>query len=136
MPLLKGTKIYSILANKCPRCHEGDFFQTHNPYDLRNFDKLHDRCQHCNENFTREPGFYIGSMYISYALSTALTVVTFVLFVVLLGFDELRVLYVLLPAFVFLLPVSFRTARLIWINIFVRYNRQKARNNKPDVVRL
>ncbi|WP_247234943.1 DUF983 domain-containing protein [Telluribacter sp. SYSU D00476] len=134
--MLKGTKIYSILANKCPRCHEGDFFQIRNPYDLKNFDKLHDRCPCCDENFVREPGFYIGSMYISYALSTALTVVTFVLFVVLLGCDVLSVLYVLLPAFVFLLPVSFRTARLIWINIFVRYNRQRAqqaRQRKPEV---
>lgn len=25
--MLKGTKLYSILFNKCPRCQEGDFFE-------------------------------------------------------------------------------------------------------------
>ncbi len=124
--MFKRTRLFSILTNKCPRCHEGDFFKTKNPFDLRNFDKIHDRCSRCGENFMREPGFYIGSMYISYALSTAMTVTTFVVFVLLLDFDVIHVLYVLLPLFVLLLPVFFRTARIIWLNIFVGYDPLKA----------
>jgi uncharacterized protein (DUF983 family) len=135
--MFKGTRLYSILANKCPRCHEGDFFKTKNPYDLKDFDKINGHCPVCGENFEREPGFYIGSMYVSYALSTALTVSTFVIFVLLLDFDVLNVLYVLLPLFIVLLPVFFRTARIIWLNLFVGYSPEKAqlaRQRKSDKV--
>ncbi|CAG4998680.1 hypothetical protein DYBT9275_02055 [Dyadobacter sp. CECT 9275] len=124
--MFKGSKIYSILANRCPKCHQGSFFKTNNPYDLKNFDKVHDKCEFCQESFTREPGFYIGSMYVSYALSVALMVVFFLGFVIILDFNMETVLISLLISYVLLIPVWFRLARLIWINIFVKYDRQKA----------
>ena len=39
---------------------------TKTAYNLKNFDKMHKRCSHCDEDFEREPGFYFGAMYTSY----------------------------------------------------------------------
>lgn len=128
--MFKGSKLYSIATNTCPKCQTGRFFKTNNPYDLKQFDEINKECEFCKESFMREPGFYIGSMYVSYALSVALTVTVFVLFVVILDIDIYPVLYGLIPAFLLLLPVFFRTARIIWINIFVSYDPVKAQEAK------
>lgn len=125
--MFKGTSLYSIFTNTCPKCQEGKFFKTSNPYDLKNFDEINDNCKYCGESFTREPGFYIGSMYVSYALSVALTVTVFILFVLILDIDIYPVLYGLIPAFLLLLPIFFRTARIIWLNIFVSFDLEKSR---------
>lgn len=127
--MFKGTSIYSIFTNTCPKCQEGRFFKTNNPYDLKNFDEINDSCKYCGESFTREPGFYIGSMYVSYALSVALTVAVFVLFVLILDIDIYPVLYGLIPAFLILLPIFFRTARIIWLNIFVSFDPEKSKKS-------
>ncbi len=119
-------KLYSIATNTCPKCNVGPFFKTKNPYDLKNFDKTNVCCEYCSESFLREPGFYIGAMYISYALTVAMTVTAFVGFVLIFDFEIEYVLAGLILAIILLLPILFRTARIMWINIFVKYNTQKA----------
>lgn len=124
--MLKGTKLYSILFNKCPRCHEGDFFETNNAYNLKKFDKMNKHCAHCGEDFEREPGFYFGAMYISYALYVALIITSFVGYVVIFDGDALRLLYFLVPILIFAMPLFFRLGRRVWINIFVKFKREKS----------
>lgn len=134
--MFKGSKLYSIATNTCPRCNEGTFFKTSNPYDLKDFDKINSSCEYCGESFQREPGFYIGAMYISYALSVAMVITAFVGFVIIFGFDIEYVLAGLIPAIIILMPVLFRTARIIWLNIFVSYDPEIgewARQKKQDV---
>lgn len=134
--MFKGTKLYSIFSNKCPKCQTGSFFKTNNPYNLKKFDKLNEECEYCEESFTREPGFYIGSMYVSYALSVALMVVFFVGFVLILGLEMEYVLVALVVAYVVLIPVMFRLARLIWINIFVKYDPEKGEMARERKLRI
>jgi len=117
----KGTKLYSILFNKCPRCQEGDFFKRQNAFNLKTFDQMHKKCPVCGEDYEPEPGFYFGAMYVSYALYVAFTISVFVPFVLLLELDVVTFLYVLLPGIVLLTPLFFRLARRIWINFFVTY---------------
>ncbi|OIN58322.1 DUF983 domain-containing protein [Arsenicibacter rosenii] len=125
--MLKGTKLYSILFNKCPRCQEGDFFITNNAYDLKRFDKMHTHCSHCDLRFEPEPGFFFGAMYVSYAFYVAFIISTFVLFNVLLQIDLTYYLIGLIPALIMLTPFFFRLARRTWINIFVRYKPDQAK---------
>ena len=43
----KGGKLYSILFNKCPRCHEGEFMTEKNIFKLNKAFKMiksHDMC--------------------------------------------------------------------------------------------
>ncbi|RYC68202.1 MULTISPECIES: DUF983 domain-containing protein [Spirosoma] len=120
--MVKGTKLYSIVFNKCPRCQQGDFFVTKSAFNIRNFDKMHTSCPVCGQNYTPEPGFYTGSMYVSYAFYVATIVSSFVLFVAMLGFDEIDLLIGLIPALIILTPLFFRLARRVWINMFVPYD--------------
>ena len=74
MALQKGSKLYSIVKFKCPQCQEGDFFISH-PYDFKNMGKPHEHCSECGMKLSKEPGFYFGAMYVSYAFGVALFVV-------------------------------------------------------------
>lgn len=133
--MLKGTKLYSIFNNKCPRCQKGQFFKTNNPFNLKQFDKMNDHCEICNESFEREPGFYVGGMYGSYALYTALITIIFVSCVVILGINIFYVLAVLIPIIIASQPLFFRWGRLLWINIFVKYDPEAAKGTKKTTPR-
>ena len=54
----------SIWNYKCPKCRKGDLFVK--PFDLKKPLEMHDRCEHCNQKFEPEPGYYFGAMFISY----------------------------------------------------------------------
>jgi hypothetical protein len=121
--MLKGTKVYSIIANKCPRCQEGDFFMYKNPYNLKKFDKMNDSCPVCDESFDIEPGFYQGAMYVNYALSIAAGVGWFILVYLFYGFDPVIFVVSFSIVLILLLPFMFRIGRLLWINFFVNYSK-------------
>lgn len=122
----KQSALYSIVNNKCPKCHEGNFFETNNPYKLSRFDKMPHNCPVCNEDFERETGFYYGAMYVSYGLTVAFGVGVFLLVSVLLGYDVVTFLVTFGVLQVVLMPVFYRMARLVWINFFVKYKEKKA----------
>jgi uncharacterized protein (DUF983 family) len=118
----KETKIYSIVNAKCPRCHEGDFYATANPYNLKKFDKMNSRCAKCGQDFEREPGFYFGATYASYAMTVAFGILMYLLSKFIFNLDDLHFLYFFPLLIILLAPIFFRTSRLIWINVFVKYN--------------
>ncbi len=120
----KETKLYSILNAKCPKCHEGDFFETRNPYALKKFDKMHKKCPVCGEDFERETGFYYGAMYVSYGVAVVFGLAVFLLMCVVLKFEEITFIITFALLQLILMPVFYRTARLIWINVFVRYKKE------------
>lgn len=124
IPFRKGTKLYSIVRQKCPRCHEGDLFLNKNPYNLNMLDKMPPRCPVCGCDFVRETGFYYGAMMISHALTTVMAVIVHFTVFHYYGWEIAPHLISLLTVIIGLFPVVFRTARTIWINMFVAY--------KPD----
>lgn len=122
--IFKNTKLYSILYNKCPKCHQGDFFVHKNPF-RKDFAKMHDNCPHCGELFNMEVGFYYGAMYVSYGLNIALGVGMFLLLVLLLKLDLLVYLFSFFGVVVVLFPWIMRISRLIYINMFVKFDSSK-----------
>ena len=120
----KGSKLYSILKFKCPKCHEGDFFISHS-YNLKKIGDLHPQCQECNLKFSKEPGFYFGAMYISYALGIAIFVGVYtadqILKLNLSLFDIFTIVGTLL---LFGTPYLFHLSKIIWANIFFHYDRK------------
>lgn len=115
------TKLYSVLKNKCPRCHEGNFFETNDPYDLKKFSRMNARCPLCNEDFQREPGYYFGATYVSYGLTVGFGIALFLLFCVVFNFGTIPFLLIFSALLILLLPLFYRFARLIWINLFVNF---------------
>ena len=122
---LKGKRLYSILNSKCPRCHEGDFHLTNNPYDLKNFGKNHEKCSECEYRFEKEPGFFYGAMYVSYGLNIALGVGMFILMVLVLHLDLLVYLFSFFGLVLILFPWIMRISRLTYINLFVKFDSSK-----------
>ncbi|WP_040006458.1 DUF983 domain-containing protein [Fibrisoma limi] len=119
-----NSRLYSIVFNKCPRCHQGDFFVTNTAFS-RHFDEMHDHCPQCGLNFTPEPGFYWASMFVSYAFFTIWTLATFFVAVLWLNIELEYYLIGLLPTLVLLTPYFFRMARRTWLTIFVKPDRHR-----------
>ncbi len=120
--------IISLFKCKCPRCREGDMFLEKNPYNLKSFMKMPEKCQVCKQPLELEVGFYYGSAYVSYALTVALSAFTFVLWWLVIGFslDDNRVFYWLITNAVILIliqPYLMRFARALWLSFFVSYNK-------------
>ena len=118
----------NLLKCKCPRCRKGDMFVEENPYKLKSTMKMYEHCPVCGQPFDIEVGFYFGSSYVSYALSVALTVASFIAWWVLIGFSlhDNRLFYWIAVNAVILIgmqPVLMRVARTLWLAFFVRYNK-------------
>lgn len=120
----KGSKLYSIFKFKCPRCHEGDLF-TSNAYDIKNFQKMHEQCPHCNLRYSSEPSFFDGAMYVSYAMQVALIITVFVALNIL-GIAQLWLIIGLsISLALVLIPITFRLSKSMYINLFVSYEPDK-----------
>lgn len=76
---------------------------------------MHDACSHCRLKFVREPGFYLGSIYVNYGL-TALIVSILYPLLLFGGYVEETPLLIASAIFVFLFPVAFFPfARSLWL---------------------
>jgi uncharacterized protein (DUF983 family) len=115
----KGTKLYSILHQKCPHCQEGDMFK-YSTFSTH-FMQMHERCPVCGFDFIQEPSFYFGAMYFSYAIQVAVFVAVY--FLLRYTADPGTWTYVLwmIIASIIILPLNFRWSRVAWINLFTKY---------------
>jgi len=121
--------ILSLLGNKCPRCRQGYLFKSKNAYELKEsrYIKMHEKCPVCGQPTELEVGFYYGTGYVSYALTVAFSVATFIAWWVLIGISiyDNRIFYWLTINSVTLLilqPVLMRLSRTMWLSWFVKYD--------------
>ena len=126
MKLLVGSKMYSVLYNKCPRCHIGRFWASNNPFKNM-FSRSLETCKTCDNCclfYELETGFWYGSMYVSYAISVAVMVLfwslTTFFFPIINIFNEILIIVL---AILLVSPVNYHISRLIWINFFIKYIR-------------
>lgn len=117
----KGDRLYSILFQKCPECHQGNLF-VDKAYS-KHFAKMPEKCSHCGLRYEPEPSFFTGAMYVSYALQVALFTTVYVALRVL--FNPVMEVYMIstIAAAVLLLPVTLRLSRAIYINFFFSYKK-------------
>lgn len=121
----KGSRLYSIFNQKCPRCHEGNVFENKNPF--KKMTAVHSNCSHCGLRYEKEPGFFFGAMYVTYMFNIAFFVTCIVAYFVLL--DQyisglfLMIFYVVMT--VILTPIYYRLSRMIWLNFFQSYEPEK-----------
>ena len=120
----KGSKLYSVLFFKCPACHEGDFFVSH-PYDLTKAGDIYKSCSVCQTKFSKEPGFYYGAMYVSYAIAVGLSLSIYLLFNVF-NYDISVELFLLVYSIFILLssPLIYALSKIIWANIFIKFHKK------------
>jgi len=115
---------------KCPRCRRGPMFKDPNAYrklKLSHIFDMYDNCPVCGQKYDLEAGFWYGTGYVSYALAVAISVATFIAWLVLIGVSatDNRVFWWLgtnALILVVLQPWLMRLSRVIYIRFFVRYD--------------
>ena len=125
---MKNSYLYSTLNNRCPRCRKGNIFVSNNAYKLSETTKMKEHCDVCGQPTEIEVGFYYGTGYVSYALSVAFSVATFIAWWVLIGFslDDTRFFWWMgtnAVLMIVLQPLFMRLSRSLWLSWFVKYDK-------------
>lgn len=110
----------------CPRCRLGDMFKNKKSYS-KGFMRMYETCEVWDQHFELEAGYYYGSGYVSYGITVAISVVTFLAWWIIIGisYDDNRIFAWLTLNAVLILalqPVLMRLARVFWLAVFVKYD--------------
>jgi len=108
----KPSTFISIARQLCPRCRSGKIFRSSIYWGLP---KMHDRCPNCSLRFNREPGYFLGAMYISYGIALVLIVALGAALWVLTQWRIDRVAIVAMVLFLPLVPMLTLLSRVLWI---------------------
>src|SRR5271155_608561 len=101
-----------ILRQRCPRCRTGSIFR-HSIF--RGFPKMHDHCPACDLEFEREEGYFLGAMYISYALALVIIVLIAALLWSVTSWSITKDTIWAIVLFLPLAPAITLLARVLWI---------------------
>lgn len=124
--------IYSTTANKCARCHKGKVFENNNPYSFKNALTMKESCSECNLKYEREPGFFYGALYVSYALMSGIFIIWFLADLLWIHMDAVTLAIIVASTMLALFPVVYRSARIIWLNFFIRFDKKYLVKNEVN----
>ena len=119
----------ALLNLRCPRCHQGKMF-TYSALNVTNFAEMPEQCPVCGQTFEPEPGFYFGSMYITFAFNVATVLVVGVLLYYLFNNPDTWVYVTVVTAVTLLFtPIILRYSRAIMLYLFggTQYNKNWVR---------
>src|SRR5215469_8221437 len=119
---IQPSTLISILRQFCPRCREGRIFRSS---IYLGFPEMHDRCLKCGLRFNREPGYFLGAMYVSYGLALVMIAA---IGVVLWGVTNWRVDKIAIWAVVSFLPFApmlTLLSRVLWIYLDQKLDPEK-----------
>ncbi|MFM7107763.1 MAG: DUF983 domain-containing protein [Planctomycetaceae bacterium] len=106
------------LALRCPRCGHGRLF--------RGWFRMHADCAACGASFAREPGFYLGSIYLNYGVTVIVTGALYAALAGGCGVAPEAALAACLVVAVVLPVVFFRHARSLLLAIDGTVNRRQS----------
>jgi len=107
--------LQAILEARCPQCRIGKMFK-HPLSQVSKFSDMHTHCPSCQLRFEVEPGFFIGAMYVSYAMSLALFVVVSLGVYLLFNNPSFYYYIIAIPLVVLiLLPIMYRYSRILFL---------------------
>ena len=114
----------AIITAKCPKCRVGNIYA--NPVYSFSGQKMLKSCPHCEMVFEKEPGYFYGAMYVSYAFIVAELVTLAIGTSVLTGSKNPWLYTIILLSVVGLLaPFNLRYSRVIlmhWLTPGLRYH--------------
>jgi uncharacterized protein (DUF983 family) len=101
-----------ILHQRCPRCRTGTIFR----YSIfRGFPKMYDRCPVCDLKFDREPGYFLGAMYVSYGLGVVIVAILAAILWYATGWWVTKDTIVAVLIFLPVAPTITLFSRVLWI---------------------
>jgi uncharacterized protein (DUF983 family) len=92
---------------RCPRCGRTRIF--------RRWFSMHERCHACGFVYEREPGYFIGAIYVNYALTVAVVLSTVLGLDLTVGLSLTQQLALGVPLAVLLPLAFFPYARSLWL---------------------
>jgi len=113
----KNNLVLSVLKEKCPHCGEGNVFEKKK--NIFQFPVMHAKCPICDYKFDREPGYFLGAMYLSYGLAVLQGIITFLICFFLFPNLPTIAIPLLIMAVVFLFAYkNYKLSRILYIHIF------------------
>ena len=114
----------AILQMKCPNCRKGHMFTHKSIFPLSKLQSMPEKCA-CGQKMELEYGFYVGTGYVGYALSVALSVATFIAYYIIFGvsvMDNSLFYYLAVNTIILLLllPFIIRYSRVLYLHMFVK----------------
>ncbi|MBZ5648654.1 MAG: DUF983 domain-containing protein [Acidobacteriia bacterium] len=109
----RTSRLNAILGSLCPRCRLGPIFQG----SMLWFTPMHERCPVCGLKYEREQGYFLGAMYMSYAMAVPLLAAFLALFWWLTDWGWNAILLSSALALVPFAPVLTLFARVLWIHL-------------------
>ena len=107
---LPRSRLGAILAQRCPRCREGQVFAS--------TWRMNPRCPACGLLFLRDTGYFTGAMYFSYALGIPIiALLTLAAYLLAPSWHLWQHVLAAWAAFLPLVPVVFRYSRVLWIHL-------------------
>ena len=101
------TMLWRAWRLRCPRCGRRRLF--------KNWISMHPRCIACGLKYQREPGYFLGSIYVNYGLTAMLVTIGYFV----LAFTDVvspQVALAIVMTFAVLFPIwFFRYARSLWL---------------------
>lgn len=113
----KQSFIVRVLQERCPNCGKGHVFKQN--ISLLQLPVMNDTCEECQYHFDREPGYFLGAMYLSYGLAALQGILTF--FLCQLLFPSMSLFWstsLVLLVIVLLGRKNYKLSRVLYIHIF------------------
>lgn len=124
----RAIRLRRAFALVCPNCGGGRLFA--------GWFRMHPACPRCGLPFTREPGFYLGSIYINYGVTVLVTLAVYATIVLGLGGGHEVALAICLVVAVVLPVLFFRHARSLLLALDSSVNRNQGRPGTADLAAL
>ena len=110
----KPSTLGSIIHQRCPRCRVGAIFRSS---IFRGWPRMLERCPVCDLKYEREPGYFLGAMYISYGIALVTITLLALLFWGTMGWPILKsTLWGFLAFLPLVLPITL-FSRVLWIHL-------------------
>jgi uncharacterized protein (DUF983 family) len=109
--------VAGVYKEKCPNCGDGHVFEKRTA--LFKIPEMNERCSECEYRFEREPGYFIGAMYLGYGLAIFEGILAFLFCHFLL--PEMSAEWIILPVtlpMLLLAKKNFKWSRILYIHIF------------------
>jgi uncharacterized protein (DUF983 family) len=112
----RGNMLVNILQEKCPNCNNSKVFENKGIFRMP---EMKDNCSVCNYHFDREPGYFLGAMYVSYALAVLEAIVTFL--ICYLGFPGMPIPWIpvaIIAVIILCARKNYKLSRIIYMHLF------------------
>ncbi len=119
----------ALSKSKCPNCYQGEIYEKKR---LFWFGKINENCKSCGHKFDKEPGFFMGAMYVSYGLVIAECVAVFVLIQFFFEqFLDARMVPIMLAVILVMSGFNYSFSRVLWIYMFTSKGSSLTQFKKP-----